>query len=161
MSGSPHSVRWRLYECALSDMEGTASFSAPPTDLSAFGGLNNTGRVAGGEVVEVQLRTLDGVWTELGHPQVSVLKIDTEGHELPVLAGAEKCISTTRPAIVTEWNRVNLSASSCDPTSLMRWAEAHDYEVFTLLGGTPVLSANALNVMLFALNHENFILLPR
>jgi FkbM family methyltransferase len=161
VSLSLHSARWKLYECALSDVEGSASFSAPPADLSAFGGLKNTGRVTVGEVVEVQLRTLDNVWSEIGRPQVSVLKIDTEGHELPVLAGAEQCICTTRPAIVTEWNRVNLSASSCDPTSLMRWADAHDYEVFTLLGGTPVLSANALKVMLFALNHENFILLPR
>jgi FkbM family methyltransferase len=158
---SPHVARWKIFDCALSDKEGTASFSAPPASLSAFGGLKNTGRVAGGEVVEVRLRTLDNVWTETGKPQVSVLKIDTEGHELPVLLGAETCIASTRPAIVMEWNRVNLAASECDPTSLMRWADAHAYEVFTLMGGTPVLSGNAMTVMLSALNHENFILLPR
>jgi hypothetical protein len=89
------------------------------------------------------------------------LKIDTEGHELPVLLGAEACVASSRPAIVMEWNRVNLAASECDPTSLIRWADAHDYEVYTLLGGTPVLSANAMTVMLSALNHENFILLSR
>lgn len=161
IANSPYSERWKLYDCALSNKEGVASFSAPPNELSAFGGLQDTGRVSVGDVVEVQLRTLDTVWEEIGRPLVSVLKIDTEGHELPVLAGAEQCIGTTRPAIVTEWNHVNLSASSCDPTSLMRWADTHDYELFTLLGGTPVLSANALKVMLFTLNHENFILLPR
>lgn len=161
VANSPHASRWRLFDCALSDKEGTASFSSPPAALSAFGGLKNTGRVHGGEVVEVSLRTLDGVWAENGKPCVSVLKIDTEGHELPVLLGAELCIASCRPAIVMEWNRVNLAASNCDPASLMHWAGAHDYDVLTLTGGNPVLTANALTVMLSVLNHENFILLPR
>ena len=158
---SPHATRWKLLDCALSDREGTATFSAPPEGLSAFGGLTNTGRVEGGEVVEVELRTLDNVWVAAGCPPVSVLKIDTEGHELPVLRGAEACIASTRPAIVTEWNRVNLAASGCDPASLTQWADAHAYEVFTLPGGTPVLSAAAMTVMLSVLDHESFILLPR
>lgn len=158
---SPHADRWRIVECALSDHEGTASFSAPPAALSAFGGLKNTGRVQGSEVVEVMLRTLDKVWLEVGKPPVSVIKLDTEGHELPVLLGAESCIASSRPAIVMEWNRVNLAASGCDPSSLMHWASSHEYEVYTLLGGTPVMSSNSMKVMLSVLNHENFILLPR
>ncbi|MFZ4593887.1 MAG: FkbM family methyltransferase [Verrucomicrobiaceae bacterium] len=158
---SPHASRWQLFDCALSDREGKATFSSPPCAMSAFGGLKNTGRVGGGTTVEVSLRTIDNVWTDLGRPQICVLKCDTEGHELPVLMGSTSCIAATRPAIVLEWNRVNLAASNCDPAELMRWAKGNEYEVFTLVGGIPVLSLNGLSVMVSALNHENFVLLPR
>lgn len=158
---SPHTSRWRLFDCALSDHEGRATFSSPPDAMSAFGGLKNTGRVAGGTTVEVHLRTLDSVWKELGAPRVSVLKCDTEGHELPVLLGSNSCIASCRPAIVMEWNRVNLAASGCDPAELVRWATSNDYEIFTLAGGIPVSTVNGLSVMVSAMNHENFMLLSR
>lgn len=161
VGSSRHSDRWKMIESALSDHEGKACFSAPPVEFSAFGGLTDTKRISGAHTVEVSLRTLDSVWDELGRPKVSVVKCDTEGHELPVLVGARACISTCRPAIVLEWNRLNLAAAKCDPSALVNWANTNDYDIFTLVGGIPVEGVNGLTVMLSVLNHENFILLPR
>lgn len=58
-------------------------------------------RDAGGaEVVPAQ--TLDMLWREAGSPDVSFVKIDTEGAEHAVLAGASDLLEACRPAILLE-----------------------------------------------------------
>jgi FkbM family methyltransferase len=54
---------------------------------------------AGGD--EVEARTIDS----FGFSDVSLIKIDVEGHQLPVLEGAERTIRAHRPAIVIEIGR--------------------------------------------------------
>ena len=59
------------------------------------------GRASGGEL-RVRARTLDEVWREAGSPEVSVVKIDTEGGELAVLRGARELLRAKRPALLVE-----------------------------------------------------------
>ena len=55
-----------------------------------------------GATRRVPYRRLDSIWTEAGEPAVSFLKIDVEGAELEVIAGAEQLLAVCRPALVVE-----------------------------------------------------------
>lgn len=58
----------------------------------------------GGEWMEATtvMTTLDDHAASHGMPKVHLLKIDTDGHELEVLAGAQRLLATSRPRIVME-----------------------------------------------------------
>lgn len=59
------------------------------------------GREAG-ENLRVPSQTLDAIWEDSGTPEVSFLKIDTEGGEFEILEGATRLLRTWRPAILLE-----------------------------------------------------------
>lgn len=52
--------------------------------------------------IAVQIKTLDGLMHELGLNSLDLLKIDTEGYELPILKGGIETIRRFRPYIVGE-----------------------------------------------------------
>lgn len=56
-----------------------------------------------GEVF-VEMRRLDDVWTEIGRPAVSFVKMDVEGAEGDVLRGAEEFLTTSCPLLLIEAN---------------------------------------------------------
>jgi hypothetical protein len=49
-------------------------------------------------------RSLDAIVAELGLPRVDVLKIDTDGGELDVLAGARTTLGRSHPKIIMEFS---------------------------------------------------------
>ena len=57
---------------------------------------------APGVGAEVRVERLDDVWNEAGRPEVSVMKVDVEGAELHVLAGAAELVRSNRPAVLVE-----------------------------------------------------------
>ncbi len=65
-----------------------------------------THRAAGsgseGLKISVPCLRLDGYWQGLGAPDISFLKIDTEGQELRVLEGARALLERCRPAVFCE-----------------------------------------------------------
>jgi FkbM family methyltransferase len=81
----------------LSDKAGTLYFS---TDQDTMNHVLRTGEKEDG-CVEVHVTTLDDICD--GHP--SVIKIDVEGHELTVLAGARRTLSSgSLLAVIVEIN---------------------------------------------------------
>lgn len=56
--------------------------------------------------VPVQVRSLDGVWEELGRPNIAFVKMDIEGAEVDVLRGASRFLLTCRPTLLVEANSV-------------------------------------------------------
>jgi FkbM family methyltransferase len=52
--------------------------------------------------IAVQIKTLDGLTDELGLNRLDLLKIDTEGYELPILKGGVETIKRFRPYVVGE-----------------------------------------------------------
>lgn len=58
---------------------------------------------ADGEVV-VEVRRLDDVWTAMGCPVVSFVKMDVEGAESDILCGAETFLNACRPVLLIEAN---------------------------------------------------------
>lgn len=109
-ANSAYQNRWRLFEVAISDKDGVVDFFTSGPESGAHDGLKDTRRVPGSTKVEVHARTLDGVWTEIGRPSVSVIKIDIEGGESAALRGAKMLIETCKPYILFEWNLENINA---------------------------------------------------
>ena len=156
--GSRFRDRWQLVEKAAGEMVGTCEFFAADSGLDAYNGFANTQRSAKARRLEVQVTTLDAQWKELGCPPVSVIKIDVEGAELQVLGGAREVVATERPAILLEWNMLNLRAYGKVPGDLLVPAAGLGYRVFSAPHLIPVSSVEDLEVQM--LQTESFLLVP-
>jgi FkbM family methyltransferase len=69
--------------------------------INSFFAWPRTDRVVH-DSIAVQVKTLDGLMRELGLNSLDLLKIDTEGYELPILKGGIEIIRGFRPYIVGE-----------------------------------------------------------
>jgi FkbM family methyltransferase len=87
---------------ALSDREGEASFTLNDRHCGANRIGSNAGSNARAATITVPLKTLDGIANEIG--RVDFIKIDVEGHECEVLAGARKTVEQDRPQLFVEFN---------------------------------------------------------
>ena len=151
--------RWDVLGKAAGDSEGTVQFCIADPRYGALDGLKDTRR--GGELhaVHVPVTTLDTEWRRLGSPRVSCLKIDVEGAEALVLAGAEGIVSHERPYVLLEWHRVNLAAHGIDVGALLSYANSHDYDVVAFPSLVRVAAVHLLEIHM--LQTEMFLLVPR
>lgn len=62
----------------------------------------DSGIADGAEAIEVDLVALDEWWDASGRPEVDFLKIDAEGAEVDVLAGAGRMIAQSSPLVLCE-----------------------------------------------------------
>ncbi|HEX7855853.1 MAG TPA: FkbM family methyltransferase [Sphingobium sp.] len=95
--------RWHVYNIALSDADGTATFNIAAADQ--FSSLNVPvaetdaifqSRTAVTRTVEVETRRLSSFWPELAAQHgvaTPFLKMDTQGHDRSVCAGAGDALS--------------------------------------------------------------------
>ena len=89
----------------------------------------------------VQGITLDG----LQLPRIDFIKIDVEGMEMEVLAGAAQSIANNRPALLVETIKE-------DATALREWLIARDYKVFHV--GINALAVHASDPVLRHVNQN-------
>jgi FkbM family methyltransferase len=104
-SGLPNVVPHRV---ALSAQAGRATFFVPHAEfgqLYGWGSLvpNRCESAVAEMSIEVEMAPLD----HFGLREVGFVKIDVEGHEIPVLEGAQETIASGRPAILVESDRDN------------------------------------------------------
>jgi len=93
--------RIAIERCALSDREGARSFYLNRSHMSASLEPNFDRSHTG--VIDVPVTTLDAYLARRGDvPERFLLKVDIEGHEGALLAGAEQTLRKHRPDIVTE-----------------------------------------------------------
>lgn len=92
------------HECGLSSEPGTAELVTPVDNQVARYGCgslelrqSDSDRFTY-ESKTIELRRLD----DEGHHDVGLIKIDVEGHELPVLRGAKRLLAESRPAMWIE-----------------------------------------------------------
>lgn len=109
--------RATLHEAAASTASGTARFRVPLAEdgmvLHFAGNLHSAhGQYTRHQEHEVRLVTLDS----FGWDDVSFIKVDAEGHEYAVLAGARATLARCRPFLVVEL----LSGTHADPGAEMR-----------------------------------------
>jgi FkbM family methyltransferase len=94
----------QIHGCAVGLHRGTASLSIPS---SRAANASLTSLSGDGESVEVDVVSLDEALRD--GPQVDLLKIDVEGHEMAVLLGARQVIKRSpRLRIVMEWSAVQM-----------------------------------------------------
>ena len=157
-SASHHVKRWTIVGEAVGAICGEIEFWSGGGATGAFDGIQNTGRGGAKRLIRVPIRTLDDIWQELGHPAVSVVKMDVEGGEWLAFRGALNLISATRPIFIIEWNRVNLNAYNIDPNELLRISCDIEYQVFALPNFVPVTITPILRAMMATT--ETFLLAP-
>jgi FkbM family methyltransferase len=84
-----------------------------------------------GESTVVPGVCLDSAWLNAGRPRISFVKIDVEGAELDVLAGAESLLGECRPSVLIE------AASDAARASLDEWFEARAFQRRLVRGFMP------------------------
>jgi len=145
----------------------SAALGAAPGEVdlqlaqSAHSGHNTLGRfvyddVKGANVERVTLKTLDQVAIDLGLSGIDFVKIDVEGAEASVVAGARSVLTSMRPLMLLEINDHALSAQGATAQALLTCLQADfRYEILAfspmtgLLGPVSksgVLSANVVAV---------------
>ena len=94
-----------LTKCYLGEKTGPMSVKIEKA------GWNNTLVPSTGSDSDVQIIRLD----ELSHPwlakrKVGLLKVDTEGFDVPIIFGASKLLAASQPIVAFEYNRENMDA---------------------------------------------------
>lgn len=111
----------RVEQAAVSDAEGTARFD--------FGTGSGTGHLASDGAIEVRTLRLDDFCRANGITP-RVMKIDVEGAEAAVLAGAAETIEAARPVIF-------LSTHGPGPhAACVAWLRARGYALAPIVGGS-------------------------
>ncbi len=116
-----------LNNIALSETDGTISIYE---NLDGWGALNRVDRPATDEglyrMANVPCLSLDSYCESNNINQIDFLKIDVEGHELPVLKGAKRMIVESRPIILIEMNDRRRSDQS-SPAQIWSFLESYGY----------------------------------
>lgn len=131
---------WKLDTCALSDQEGTLDlFIAPEHDgigsLKGFSRSYLDSTEATGEIRKIpcRVRRLDDVVREAGLGHVDLLKIDVEGAEFDVLAGAKDMLATTESLVVEVSTIREENAAENALLRLLRVVDAHGFRPVAVL----------------------------
>lgn len=89
--------RLTVVDAALAEAAGTAEFSVHDnSELNSRGGRQ-------GRRETVRLEALDAWWDAAGRPSIDVVKLDAEGSELQVLAGAQRFFAACSPVVMFEY----------------------------------------------------------
>lgn len=77
-------LRFKFYSDALSDYDGITQFHLPLNDDYVSGSIENWDGVKE-ETIDVRVRSLQTIMTDLGHEEIDLLKMDIEGTEFRVV----------------------------------------------------------------------------
>jgi hypothetical protein len=85
--------------------------------------------------VEVPVVTLDNACAREGVEGIDILKADVEGHEIPVLRGANRLMQAEQiDMLAVEYNREAQRESGHDPRDLGRLLEERGWQVSVMTG---------------------------
>ena len=158
------SSRIRPHNFGMSSQTATKLLSIPtpeqharytkPTDIRHFS-IHGKGN----EKFAANFRVVDEWVKENNISQVDFIKIDVEGHEYPVLLGAERTIRKFKPLIMFELNYLTLSLSKIKAAKYLNFASKFGYEIFGFQYGyktklLPISSENQLELI------SDIILIP-
>jgi predicted O-methyltransferase YrrM len=128
-----------------------------PTDTTASGlaSLGETPtRFEQWSAEDVAVETLDAVVESLSLQSVDFIKIDTEGHELFVLRGAENTLKKFKPLVLAEFNAANTVQNGYlkdrIPELMLKWGY-----LYREVGNEDLLFYPAASVELSSLSQEN------
>lgn len=135
---------------AVSDTVGEAWLS-PTYDGGTTHLVDDPEKAAG----RVPVTTVDAVAEREGLARLDFLKVDIEGAEVRLLAGAEKTLARFRPALMVELYEPNLRAFGTSRAELAARLRELGYTLHRARGGRlepmPALPDERLNVNVFAL----------
>lgn len=114
----------RVEELALGGASGTARIFVPAQcDRASLAPESGTDAV-----LDVPLVRLDEYWVQAGAPMVDFVKMDAEGSEPRILAGAQELFSECRPTVVCEVNSAKLVPMGHRPHEIFDFFARRGYE---------------------------------
>ncbi len=156
LAANPQAKRVAVREVAVGDRTGDAELHFPPAQpdgtIETSASLESGFKETIDRIVTVRESTLDVAWTAEGRPEVSIVKVDVEGAEHRVLAGASELVRTCHPVFTIEV----LTAAEVD--ALDRFRHEHDYVDVTLSPDAAVVDHPQVRPDPTAPNH---LLVPR
>jgi FkbM family methyltransferase len=159
IAGSAYGVRWTLRETALGAKQGEAEFCVGSPSNALFEGFKSASRMPDARKIKVPVSTVDAEWEKLGKPSVSLLKIDVEGAEEGVLAGAAMLLGHCHPCVVTEWYEPYLREFGSRQSYLFDLAQQFNYHLFGVSNGVSIGDVAALRFQM--IHNANFVLVPK
>jgi FkbM family methyltransferase len=135
----------RVHRCALGVTPRVATMSLPrrrglPVHGRAFvadraDGLGSNAEFAGETRVRVPITTLDRIVDALDLTRLDLIKVDVEGAEPNVLAGAERTLRRFRPKVMLEIEARHLERFRTDPAAVVAGMRERGYAMTVLEGG--------------------------
>lgn len=124
-----------IYNVALSNINGEATFVTHSLEHNSGDGFLDTGRAGVGKQITVKTERIDDfVSSNLADKKIKVIKIDTEGSELLVLEGALNTIGKYKPVIYIEIWEENMQSYPYTVSEILDFFERINYNLYTLKG---------------------------
>lgn len=122
----------QLHQLALSDTTGRMQLTIPPKNSGAA----SLDRIESenAEVIEVPVERFSDWWNHNGRPPASLIKIDVEGFELPVVKGMAGYLADNKPMLLIEVTPRNRLP---DTLELLAMMEELGYEVRQIINRPP------------------------
>lgn len=136
--------RVRVFESALSDVEGDVNLdSEGDSNTGATRVVSIAAHAPGSPSAGVPCRTADSVWVELGSPNVELVKIDIEGHEIFALKGMRMMLSEQRGVtLLIEVRDAALKESGSSRAELFSLMESHGLASYDYNAPTATFARN-------------------
>jgi len=112
----------------LSNKNCKMAFRVNASNIGGSKILENNSDVSDGKVIDVDVRRLDDL-IELADVNISLIKIDVEGHELSVLKGAKGIIEKDEPIILFEQGIDEISDGS---SAVIDFVRSHGYRLLAI-----------------------------
>ena len=155
-ASSPDKNRWVVIDKAIADKAGKLNFHLASKDNGAYDSISDTKRASYLNVVEIEATTIDAIWQSRNQPEVSVIKCDIEGADLLALRGGNECIEKCKPAVLIEWNLLNIKPFGFTNKDLYDFARLINYEIYAIPALIKITSEFDLDLQ--SKYTENFLL---
>jgi FkbM family methyltransferase len=150
--------RARVHACALAEYEGTATLYIPKTidavSLHLLASLGNVHRMET-STLEVRVTRLD----TFGFDNVGFIKIDVEGGEEQVIAGAQQTIDRNRPNLLVEMVGDHTQEDSAG--RIRKITQRFGYDAWIFVGKTKLDAFQALRDCAATLQTRNVVFTPK
>ena len=80
----------------------------------------------------VTIQTLDRALSGLNKDRISLIKIDTDGHEVAILEGGKQTIARDRPMLIIEFTPKRIFELGHDLHGVLQWLTTLNYQTFDL-----------------------------
>lgn len=122
-----------VVHAAISDQPGTADLHVY-SDHPGWGSLSDRGPEGAAETATftVPLQSGDDLLADTDPEQPMLMKIDVEGHEVPVLRSLQKTLPTRWPLVICEFVDAHQKRAGYSAAELRGELERHGYRAFVL-----------------------------
>jgi FkbM family methyltransferase len=126
-----HAMRARdpllaVEQALLSSSEGAAEFA----ENESNSGIVQAGT---GRTVRLPTKTLDGLVAGTPFERAELLKVDVQGHDLDVLKGGERTLSSAR-ALIVELSLIRLHSNAPELRTAIDWLDDRGFRLFDIAG---------------------------